>query len=505
MSDYSRFSINLALNVFNITLNIELPENKNRQLVNDSRALQQGDIFVATIGHLSDGREYIESAIDSGADLVIAQTETPNEHGNVVTVNKVNVVHFYELNTHLSALASLYYQQPQNKLVSIGITGTNGKTTTSQIIAQLLQANEQSCAVIGTNGAGMIDNLQPINNTTPGPTELNRLLSEFVADGVSHVAMEVSSHALDQRRITASSIDVAVFTNLSRDHLDYHQTLEKYADAKFSIFTQSSAQIAVVNGDDDVAKKWLSSWSSEQAVYVYGLDNEVTKHALYVHASNITHHGNGVEFTLNTHLGSVKVKCGLVGEFNISNVLASAAVLLSQSYSLEKIKIAIAQLKPVIGRMEIFSSPNMPTSIVDYAHTPDALENALKACRNHCEGKLWVVFGCGGDRDNGKRAQMGNIAERYADHVVVTNDNPRTESPENIVNDILKGCTSPEKVDVIYDRKQAVLNTLAKAEKNDTILFAGKGHEDYIVIGRSKISYNERGLVQSAYTNKAVS
>lgn len=504
MPSYSRFSINLALNVFNIAATLELSDNESRQLVNDSRDVKQGDIFAATIGQLSDGRDYIEKAISSGAELVIAQTELANEHGKITTINKVHVVYFYELNVHLSTLASLYYQQPQKKLVSIGITGTNGKTTTSQLIAQLLGFCNKSCAVIGTTGAGKLDALKPINNTTPGPTELNRLLSEFVSDGVSHVAMEVSSHALDQHRITSSMINVAVFTNLSRDHLDYHHTLEKYAEAKFKTFAQSDLQIAVINGDDTVAQNWLSSWSLEQPVYVYGITNAISTYALYVKASHITHVNCGVEFTLETHLGSVNVTCGLIGEFNISNVLASAAVLMSQSYSLEQIANCIKQLLPVIGRMEIFAADEMPTSIVDYAHTPDALENALIACKSHCEGKLWVVFGCGGDRDNGKRALMGEIAEKHADYVVVTNDNPRTENPETIVNNILSGCKYADKIDVILDRKQAVLTTLAKADSKDTILFAGKGHEDYIIIGTTKINYNERELIESAYVSKAV-
>jgi UDP-N-acetylmuramoyl-L-alanyl-D-glutamate--2,6-diaminopimelate ligase len=505
MPNHSRFSINLALNVFNVNLTIELSENPERQLVNDSRLVKKGDIFVATIGHLSDGRDYIEKAIELGAELIIAQTDMANEHSQITKVKNAHVVYFYELTQHLFSLASLYYQQPSKKLVAIGITGTNGKTTTSQIVAQLLDNCGQSCAVIGTTGAGKLDALKPINNTTPGPTELNALFSNFVSNSISHVAMEVSSHALDQHRINPSVIDIAVFTNLSRDHLDYHQTMEKYADAKFQMFTQSSQQIAIVNGDDETAKQWLVNWSTQQAVFVYGLAESIKNNSYYLFASNIKHTSAGVEFLLETHEGCINVQSSLVGDFNISNVLASAAVLLSQKFTLTQIALSIAQLSPVIGRMETFTCDSKPTSIVDYAHTPDALENALVACREHCQGDLWVVFGCGGDRDNGKRALMGTIAEQYSDRVVVTNDNPRTEKPTLIASDILKGCKFPDKVEVILDRKQAVLNTLAKAKNNDTILFAGKGHEDYIVIGTEKIDYNERELIQSVYVDKAAS
>ena len=505
MPNPSRFSINLALNAFNVTTNIELTENPERQMVNDSRLVKTGDIFAATLGCISDGRDYIEKAINLGAELVIAQTESANEHGKVTKRNNVNVVSFYQLNEHLFILSSLYYSQPSKKLVSIGITGTNGKTTISQIVSQLFEFCGKSCAIIGTTGAGKLNALTPINNTTPGPTELNKLLSEFVSNNITHVAMEISSHALEQKRITPSVIDVAVFTNLSRDHLDYHLTMEKYAEAKFKIFTQTSKQIAVINGDEDIAKQWLETLNTQQPVFVYGLSESIKNNERYVMASHITHTSSGVEFLLNTHLGNITINSALMGLFNISNVLASVAVLLSQRYSLVGIASAINHLSPIIGRMEMFHADNKPTAIVDFAHTPDALENALIACKSHCEGKLWVVFGCGGDRDQGKRSLMGMVAEKNADYVVITNDNPRTESPESIVKDIINGCKHPKEIEVELDRKQAVLNTINNAGINDTILFAGKGHENYILMGTEKHYYNERELLQSIYVDEVAS
>lgn len=317
--------------------------------------------------------------------------------------------------------------------------------------------------------------------------------------------MEVSSHALEQHRLSPSMVDIAVFTNLSRDHLDYHQTMENYAQAKKQLFTQSVTQTAILNGDDDYVKRWLKSWSLDAPVIVYGLSASIKTHPYFLRATDIKRCSSGVEFTIESHAGEVTIQSVLMGDFNISNLLASSAVLLSQHYTLTQIAESINLLKAVVGRMEIFASPNLATSVVDYAHTPDALENALKACRAHCDGSLHVVFGCGGDRDKGKRSLMGAVAETYADHVVLTNDNPRTELPETIVNDIIVGCKFPKKINVILARKQAVINTIEESSINDMILFAGKGHEDYIIIGNEKIAYNERELVQSIYANKAIS
>jgi len=278
MSNYSRFSINLALNAFKISLNLELSTRENRDLVNDSRDLKEGDIFAATIGHVSDGRNYIEQAIKAGAELILVQCDDINSHGKLALNQGVTLVHFYELNKHLSRLASLYYSQAHQKLTTIGITGTNGKTTVSQIIAQLLDYCGKSCAVIGTVGAGKLNALTPLVNTTPGPTELNKLLSGFVRDDISHVAMEISSHALEQYRISPSTLDVAVFTNLSRDHLDYHVTMENYAKAKEQIFTKDNNQVAVLNGDDVCAKQWLTSWETDSTLYVFGVTPFVKTH-----------------------------------------------------------------------------------------------------------------------------------------------------------------------------------------------------------------------------------
>jgi UDP-N-acetylmuramoyl-L-alanyl-D-glutamate--2,6-diaminopimelate ligase len=350
-----------------------------------------------------------------------------------------------------------------------------------------------------------LGDLTEINNTTPGATQLHQLLSDFTQKNVSHVAMEISSHALTQHRVTPQLIDVAVFTNLSRDHLDYHKTMANYADAKYQLFSHESSQIAVINGDDLQAKTWLNNWSSEEIVFVYGRSHNIKHFSHFVHASDIKHTCAGVTFLLDTHLGSIHINSPLMGDFNIDNLLAAIAVLLTQNYSLDNVNQAITKLQPIIGRMESFSLKGKPTAIVDYAHTPDALSNALIACRQHCLGELWVVFGCGGNRDKGKRSLMGEVAELHADHVVVTNDNPRHESANDIIDDILLGFKMPDKATVILDREAALMSTLALAKPDDMVLLAGKGHEDYIIIGNEKMSYNERQLVKKAYLNEALS
>ncbi len=501
--------INSWLAVFGIELNVELPE-QIRQLVNDTRVVRSGDIFCAVNGTAQQGRDYISDALEKGCHLILVECEKVEHHGKSQShyseSNKqVQVIEFYQLNTRLFELAKHFYESPQEKLKVIGITGTNGKTSTSQMIAKLLDANSKSCAVIGTNGAGKVDKLTPIVNTTPGATELHALFNEFKENHQTHTVMEVSSHALEQGRVTSSLFNTAVFTNLTRDHLDYHHTMKNYAKAKFQIFNLHSEQVAILNGDDAVARQWLNDCLQGQSVIVFGRTESTTQYSQFVYAKNITHTSNGLSFELVTHLGSVDIQCQLIGDFNVDNLLAAIAVLISEEVTLTDIRQSILKLTPTIGRMESFSANNLPLAVVDYAHTPDALENALSACRQHCQGALWVVFGCGGDRDVGKRPLMGRIAEQHSDHIIVTNDNPRTESAEKIAQDIVDGCQQPEKITIILERQEAVLTALKNAKQNDVVLLAGKGHEDYIIDGTQHIPYNERELVRSTYAHGVIS
>jgi len=514
-----------SLNQFNIVLpDVINLERFTGDLHNDSRAIGQGDIFCAIIGHQQDGRQFIDKAIKQGAKLVLAECETEAEHGDLayraLESNKIGaslcdegiaVVKFYLLNQELFTLAKSYYQQPQDKMTIVGITGTNGKTTTSQLLAQMLTAENKPCAIIGTNGAGSVDNLTPIENTTPGACELHQLFNRFQGENFSHVAMEVSSHALSQKRVLADLFDIALFTNLSRDHLDYHGSMVSYGEAKEQIFTKNKNQVAVVNFDDEQGQLWLSTWSKQQPLWVYGRQENISAHKNFVTAKQVNLHSHGVSFTLVTHLGRVDVYSSLLGAFNIDNLLAAISVLLIQGIPLAAIPLLAEQVSAISGRMEASSAEHLATAVVDYAHTPDALEKALQACRQHCTGRLYVVFGCGGDRDKGKRPLMAQTAEKYADFLVVTNDNPRSEDPQSIANDVVAGFTNPnsEKISVILEREQAVLNTLKKAQAGDIVLLAGKGHENYVIlpkydesgaiIGTQKLDYNEREIVAKFY------
>lgn len=499
-------------------LNISLPEvidfaEQQGDLTNDSRGLNEGDIFCAIIGQAQDGRKYIDAAISNGASLILSECEQQVEHGHIhyaeISDKQVPIINIYQLNITLFELASNYYQSPETNMTMIGITGTNGKTSTSQLLGQILTQCQSVSAVIGTNGAGIIDSsakpLVELANTTPSATDLARFFYDFSSQNVKNVVMEVSSHALEQRRVDADVFDIAVFTNLSRDHLDYHGSMTEYAKAKRQLFTNSEQQTAVLNGDDEQAQLWLKQWPNSTKLWVYGRSEFIQNYPQFVSCENITHQSHGVDFKLNTHLGSIDVKSPLLGDFNIDNLLAVISVLLIKGIPLEVIAEQIKTLKAISGRMESFSvdTPSLKsaTAVVDYAHTPDALEKALIACRQHCHGNLYVVFGCGGDRDTGKRPLMAQVAEKHADSIVITNDNPRTEAPMSIIDDVVAGLKNKANVTIIENRKQAVIATLTKANTNDVVLLAGKGHEDYIIIGHEKVSYYERQVVIDFFNN----
>lgn len=504
------------------------------QLQVDSRLVSNSDIFFAVIGHQLDGRTFIDKAIKQGARLVIAGCETEQEHGQLQYCAEVPVLSCFDLSKRLFNAAKAYYRAPQNSMLTIGITGTNGKTSVSQLIAQLFDLLGGNAAIIGTTGAGKLAQLAPVNNTTPGAIELHQLFNHFVEQNIEQVAMEASSHALSQGRINADELDVAVFTNLSRDHLDYHGDMASYAEAKAQIFAVAGSngdskldsnkerprQVTVLNGDDSQAQSWLQQLPLLQNSLVYGRQSSVKAFSRYLYASDIEHSASGVSFTLETEFGQCQMTSALLGDFNIDNLLAAIAVVLDQQLKklaqqegceqqslgraksaqvLAAIQEAVIKIKPVAGRMELFTGIERAATVVDYAHTPNALANALSACRQHCQGQLIVVFGCGGNRDRGKRKDMGAIAEQFADAIVLTNDNPRNEAPEAIVSDIQGGITNLNKVSVCYDRSQAVRQTIDRSNAGDIILLAGKGHETSIILGEQVLPYDERALVAELY------
>lgn len=476
----------------------DAPEVPLKEMILDSRSATAGDLFVAVLGHQVDGRTYISQAIAQGVSAVIAEAHDHASDGELRMVEGIPVVYLAQLNERLSALAGRFYQQPAQKMTLIGVTGTNGKTTISQLLAQWANLLGGKGAVMGTVGNGLYGQLMPAENTTGSAIDVQRILAELVQQQASLTAMEVSSHGLVQHRVAALPFAAAIFSNLSRDHLDYHGDMESYAAAKLSLFTDHQVGVRVINADDTVGQQWLEQLTDAVAVSVSGLALG-QRHGFWLSATNITYQDQGVRITFDSAWGAGEFTSHLMGEFNVSNLLLALATLLALEYPLAQLLATADKLTPVCGRMEVFQTQGRAAAVVDYAHTPDALQKALAAARLHCEGQLWCIFGCGGDRDRGKRPLMGAIAEEFADRVIITDDNPRSEDPHLITQDILAGLISPGQAQVITGRAQAITYALTQAAASDIVLIAGKGHEDYQIIGKRKLDYSDRDTVATIF------
>ncbi|MFC3396666.1 UDP-N-acetylmuramoyl-L-alanyl-D-glutamate--2,6-diaminopimelate ligase [Brenneria rubrifaciens] len=465
-----------------------------REMILDSRVAAAGDLFVAVAGHQTDGRRYIPQAIAQGVAAIVAEAEGDASDGAVCEMHGVPVVYLSNLNQRLSALAGRFYRQPAERLQLVGVTGTNGKTTTTQLLAQWSQALGETSSVMGTVGNGLLGRVVPTENTTGSAVDVQQVLSQLADQGATFTAMEVSSHGLVQHRVAALPFAAAVFTNLSRDHLDYHGDMESYEAAKWSLFADHRVGQMIINADDEAGRRWLAKLPDAVAVT---MENNLVPgcRGRWLKATSVDYHDGGATIRFDSCWGQGEIQSRLMGAFNVSNMLLALATLLSLGYPLSQLIIAGSQLQPVFGRMEVFHAEGKPTVVVDYAHTPDALEKALEAARLHCQGQLWCVFGCGGDRDKGKRPLMGGIAEQLADRVVVTDDNPRSEEPQAIVADILTGLVDAGRVQVIHGRSEAVTSAIMQAKENDVVLVAGKGHEDYQLVGNHRLDYSDRVTV----------
>lgn len=441
----------------------------------DSRTVQQGDLFFAVKGTQQDGRAYIEQALQRGAVAIVYDPEDYQLAATLVNQHpQAEFIAMAELQKHISAIAGCFYGDPAYSLRLIGVTGTNGKTSVTQLLAQALDLLNEKCGIIGTLGAGFWQDLQEGKQTTPDAISIQANLAKLLAQGAKAVALEVSSHGLDQQRVSALPFQMAVFTNLTRDHLDYHQTLENYGAAKAKLFAWPSLTTKVINKDDKFGQQLIANYN-DQTLLTYSLENTTAD----LYCTDIAFNDDGVQATLITPKGSGKLRSELIGYFNLSNLLAVIASLLGIGYSVTDILAVLPDLKGPVGRMQRLGGLDKPLVVIDYAHTPDALEKVLMALRLHASGKLICVFGCGGDRDKGKRQLMAAIAERLADHVIVTDDNPRTEDSSLIINDILQGFTQPQNVQVIASRQQAIEQSIKQANTTDIVLLAGKGHENY--------------------------
>ncbi|PSU32723.1 UDP-N-acetylmuramoyl-L-alanyl-D-glutamate--2,6-diaminopimelate ligase [Photobacterium lutimaris] len=458
----------------------------------DSRQIKPGEMFVAVKGHSVDGRRFIAKAQQAGAALVLAQADTKQAYIEQNTGGAVIYLPF--LGEQLSAIAKRFYGAPDEQIDVVAVTGTNGKTTISQLLAQWAMLLGQPAGVMGTTGNGLLDQIQPATNTTGSALEIPCVLQQMAAQGARFAAMEVSSHGLVQGRVKALAFKASIFTNLSRDHLDYHGDMASYAEAKKTLFTEHQSGVAVINADDVVGREWLADLP--QAVAVAMEHKHLAGHqGQTLWLESVEYSAQGVTVAFDSSWGAGQFTAPLVGAFNVTNLLLSLATLLATGHQMSALLAVAPQLQAVTGRMEVFQKPDKPMMVVDYAHTPDALEKALQALRVHCHGKLWCIFGCGGDRDRGKRPLMAQAAESLADKVILTDDNPRSESPSAIMADMLAGLAKPEQAQTIHERREACQWALTQAGADDIVLVAGKGHEDYQILADRTIHYSDRETV----------
>jgi UDP-N-acetylmuramoyl-L-alanyl-D-glutamate--2,6-diaminopimelate ligase len=404
------------------------------------------------------------------------------------------------LSARAGELADRFFQRPSVDLKVAGITGTNGKTTTAFLLAQAADAVGKRGAYLGTLGAGRPGKLSGAELTTPDAVSVHRRLAEARDGGAAMLAMEVSSHALDQGRVGGVRFDTAVFTNLSRDHLDYHGTFEAYAEAKARLFRASALRNAVINVQDPFGRRLAESLEDELESVWYSTSNELiaSPRVGWIRVSELSAMATGLTLHIESSWGAGTLRSRLVGAFNAENLLATLGVLLGWRVPLQKAIAAVAACHAPPGRMEVFGGGAHPVAIVDYAHTPDALAKLLDAARAHARGRLVCVFGCGGDRDAGKRPQMGAIAEEVADLVVLTSDNPRSEDPQAIIEQVAAGMRDRAAATVIPDRAEAIRQALAEAEPGDVVVIAGKGHEDYQIVGAERRPFSDRAVVLDA-------
>lgn len=464
----------------------------------DSRQVVEGSLFVAVKGRQVDGADYIDAAIEQGASAILREHTgddtgvTPLSWKTSATGQTIPVVSLKDLSRQLGALADRFYGSPSSSLFVVGITGTNGKTSCSQFVAQALSQDKPS-GVIGTLGRGLYGQLEDSGHTTPDVIANHRWLAKMRDQGASSVVMEVSSHALDQGRVDQVRFDCAVFTNLSHEHLDYHGDMASYARVKQQLFHTPDLKTAVINRDDDYGRELEATLDKSVEVISYGMQPD---HRPTLLAQDIRLLADGLQFRVESVYGSGEVRTQLLGRFNISNLLAALGALLAKGLAFADALGRLADVRTVSGRMETLGGNGQPLVVIDYAHTPDALQHVLEALREHARGTLWCIFGCGGERDRQKRSLMGKIAEVYADRVVVTNDNPRHENPVDIIEQILSGMSDSDRAYVERDRQKAIESVILGAETQDVILVAGKGHENYQQIGDERRPFSDMAEAQ---------
>lgn len=455
----------------------------------DSRHLKMGSLFIACAGATHHGLDFWEAALEASAVAIAYDSSTASDIPRDVGIPLVPVAN---LAGHLGEISNRFFASPSEQIDVVGVTGTNGKTTVAWMIARCFENLGLKCAYAGTLGYGLGDLESANDMTTPDVIEMHRRLAAFRNDGADHAAVEVSSHALDQGRVDGVHFDAALFTNLSRDHLDYHGSMSAYGDAKSKLFVEHRAVHRIINLDSEFGAELAARCGNDVVTVSTKFDREPNGRP-YVYVRSVIAQTDGSQIRLRTSWGDGNAFVPMPGDFNVANAAIVLAYLLSIGVELADACEVLGQIEAPPGRMQRVAAAHWPAVFVDYAHTPDALDHALRALRAHCSAKLWCVFGCGGDRDAGKRPIMGRIAERLADHVVICSDNPRTEPPVEIIDDILGGLSNTDAVTVIEDRAAAIAWAIANAGRSDVVLVAGKGHENYQLVGDERLDFSDYG------------
>lgn len=472
----------------------DAPSRALREMTLDSRVAAAGDLFVAVVGHQADGRRYIPQAIAQGVAAIIAEAKDEATDGEIREMHGVPVIYLSQLNERLSALAGRFYHEPSDNLRLVGVTGTNGKTTTTQLLAQWSQLLGETSAVMGTVGNGLLGKVIPTENTTGSAVDVQHELAGLVDQGATFCAMEVSSHGLVQHRVAALKFAASVFTNLSRDHLDYHGDMEHYEAAKWLLYSEHHCGQAIINADDEVGRRWLAKLPDAVAV---SMEDHINPncHGRWLKATEVNYHDSGATIRFSSSWGDGEIESHLMGAFNVSNLLLALATLLALGYPLADLLKTAARLQPVCGRMGSVHCARQTDGgggLRAYAGcTGKSLTGGASALCGQAVVCLWLWC----DRDKGKRPLMGAIAEEFADVAVVTDDNPRTEEPRAIINDILAGMLDAGHAKVMEGRAEAVTCAVMQAKENDVVLVAGKGHEDYQIVGNQRLDYSDRVTV----------
>lgn len=461
-------------------------------LSQDSRTVCDGDLYLATRGARAHGLDFLPQALERGARAVAWETPAQESDRRPDRQFPIPNVGVDELKKNLGLIAERFYAMPSAAMRLAAVTGTNGKTSVSHFIAQLAAAKWGDSGLIGTMGHGRFGQLQASVNTTPDALTIHRVLADLYRAGVRHAALEASSHGLVQNRLAGVRVDAAVLTNLGHDHLDYHGSAHAYADAKMKLFT-AEPRMAVLNMDDDFSQRIAQRLPTDKIIY-YSAEGQ---RAAAVRAQSIQSSSDYSSFTVQAFGRTFKTQIKAPGRFNVANALAALAVLYLWDLPLEEAGDLLSQLNPVTGRMQVLKIPDGARVIIDYAHTAEALDLVLEQCRAFCSGRLYCVFGCGGDRDKSKRALMGQAASRWADYVVLSNDNPRYEDPHVIMDDVQHGLAADCDYRRLPDRRQAIAHVLERAERGDCIVIAGKGHEEVQIVGDSAFPCNDADMVRS--------